>query len=100
MGDMDIGDCASLNNNKEAAHRSCFSDEQAKIINQMFKDCKTTQERLKKVVKIYKNEGMDIDMKYYNTDHFGIVSPNIANDVANDVYDFVSRNMEYGSKTM
>ena len=62
----------------------------------MFGNC--TQERLKTVVDIYKNEGIDIDMRYYDADHFGIVSPNIANDVANDVYDFVSRNMEYGSK--
>ena len=99
MGLRDIGDCALLNKNKEAVSRECFSDEQARIINQMFGNC-STQERLEKVVDIYKYMGINIDMRTYNTDHFGIVSSNIATLVADDVYDFVSRNMEYGSKKL
>ena len=87
IGDMDTGDCALLNSNNEAAHRSCFSDQQARIINQMFGSC-SIQERLKKTVDIYKQLGIDIDMRSYKTDHFGIVSPNVATMVANDVYDF------------
>lgn len=98
MGTYDKGDCAALNDNKEAAHLTCFNTEQAIIINQMFKNCRT-QERLRKVVDIYKQLGIDIEIKYYDADHREIgKNLEIANQVATDVYDFISRNLE-NSKT-
>lgn len=99
MGENDTGDCAELdpNNPKKAKHRECFTDEQARIINQLFENC-STQKRLREMVKIYQQLGIEVEMKSYNGNHNDVVlKPDISSQIAEDVCEFVKRNM---SKTL
>ena len=96
IGSKDTGDCAELDpkNSKKAKHRECFTDEQAVFINKLFNKCATTLDRLREMVKIYQSFGIEVDLRDYDGNHNDLgLNPNISSQIAEDVCEFVKRNM-------